>query len=381
MSQHHSIPEPVIVTAREHLEELGAELRETRQLALDIESNGFYAYREKVCLLQMSTPSSDYIVDPVAIKDLSRLAPLMADPAIEKIFHAGEYDVLCLKRDYGFTFANVFDTMIAVRLLGIKEIGLAATIEKYFGIKLSKKLQRSDWGRRPLTPEQLRYAQMDTHYLIALTRLLKADLDQKGRGADAAEAFAELAALEPEEKAFDPEGYWRLSAGHKLAGDQMGAFKALYLLREEKAQSRNRAPFRILPESLMLHLAQGLPEDMDSLKNAKGMTPYLFQRYGRELLEAIEKGRHGPPPTEPPRRRGPSRNSQEWKLFEALRLWRKEQALREDVEPVVIISSETLRRIARAACEEADPLQSLSSLKRSRYGAALEGVLKKKDSL
>src|SRR5579883_173307 len=112
------IPEPTVITAREHLEEVAAEMRKASRLALDIESNGFYAYRERVCLLQISSPVEDFIVDPIAVADLSSLADLTANPAIEKIFHAGEYDVLCLKRDYGFRFANLFDTMIASRILG-----------------------------------------------------------------------------------------------------------------------------------------------------------------------------------------------------------------------------------------------------------------------
>ena len=189
------IPLPTVVTAREHLEEVSLDLKKAPRLALDIESNGFYAYREKVCLIQLSSPESDFILDPIAVKDISALGPLFANPAIEKLFHAGEYDILCLKRDYGFTFRNVFDTMVAARLLGFKELGLAAAIERHFGVKLSKKLQRADWGRRPLTPEHIRYAQLDTHYLIRLADILKPLLAQKGRLEDSHEAFAELKVL------------------------------------------------------------------------------------------------------------------------------------------------------------------------------------------
>jgi ribonuclease D len=93
------IADPTVVTAREHLEEIVSDLKNAPRLAIDIESNGFYAYRERVCLIQMSSPTEDFVIDPIAITDLSCLGPLVADPKIEKIFHAGEYDVLCLKRD------------------------------------------------------------------------------------------------------------------------------------------------------------------------------------------------------------------------------------------------------------------------------------------
>ncbi|HEX7556050.1 MAG TPA: ribonuclease D, partial [Leptolinea sp.] len=86
--------------------------------AIDTESNSLFAYREQVCLIQISTETEDYLIDPLAIHDLSALAPLFANPQIEKVFHAGEYDLICLKRDFGFEFNHLFDTMIAGRVLG-----------------------------------------------------------------------------------------------------------------------------------------------------------------------------------------------------------------------------------------------------------------------
>ena len=377
MTPHAHIPEPVMVTAREHLEEIAAELKDAPRLALDIESNGFYAYREKVCLLQASSPTMDYIIDPIAVTDLSSLAPLMEDPGIEKIFHAGEYDVLCLKRDHGFRFANLFDTMIANRLLGVKELGLAAAIERHFSVKLSKKLQRADWGRRPLSQEQVRYAQLDTHYLMRLADILHEELRRKGRLEDAADAFAELSAIEPASKAFDPEGFWRLTGNQKLTGLQMACLKEIYHFREEQARSRDRAHFRIMADELMVRVAHDLPEDHAALSRIKGMSPYLLERYGRALLNAVARGREALPLAEHHRPRKPRRDAREHKLFEALRQWRKVQAEGEGVEPVVILSSEVLKTIAHHAVENhGDPLRELTPLKKSRYGESLLKVIK-----
>lgn len=375
------IPEPTIVTAREHLEEIVAEfLSVSPRLALDIESNGFYAYRERVCLLQISSTTADFVIDPIAISDLSCLGPLLKNPAIEKLFHAGEYDVLCLKRDYGFTFANLFDTMIANRILGVKELGLAAAIEKHFGHKLSKKLQRADWGRRPLTPEQIRYAQLDTHFLMRIADAQKQQLAEKRRLDDAAEAFAGLAALTPVTKVFDPEGYWKIAGRDSLSGTQMACLKQLYLFREEQAASRDRAHFRVMADELMLRLAKAMPENATQLGQVKGMTPYLLQKFEGPVLKAIRRGRQAQPLTEmPPRQPRQRRDVREWRLFEALRQWRKSQAVEEGVEPVVVMSSDQLRDIARHACESpaGDPLRGLSELKRGRYGEKILSLLKK----
>ena len=375
------IPHPTVVTAREHLEEIVAEsLSRSPRLALDIESNGFYAYREKVCLLQISTVTADFVVDPISFSDLSSLGPLLSDPKIEKIFHAGEYDVLCLKRDYDFTFSNLFDTMIANRILGVKELGLAAAIEKHFGLKLSKKLQRADWGRRPLTEAQIRYAQMDTHFLMRLADIQKQLLLEKSRMDDASEAFAGLARLEPVRKVFDPEGYWKLAGREPLSGAQMACLKQLYLFREDQAASHDRALFRVMADDLMVRLAKAMPETPEQLRQVRGMTPYLIQKFQSHVLKAIRNGKESAPLTEPPQKpRPPRRDVREWRIFEALRQWRKIQAVEEGVEPVVVLSSDMLHQIAREAVDDpaGDPLRALSELKLKRYGEKLLALLKK----
>ena len=373
-TKHHPLEEiapATVITAREHLEEVVAELHQEPRLAIDTESNGFYAYQEKVCLLQISSAHEDFIVDPIAISDLSSLGELTADPRIEKIFHAGEYDVLCLKRDYDFTFANLFDTMIAGRLLGAKELGLAAAIRINFGVTLSKKLQRADWGLRPLSEAHLKYAQLDTHYLLRLSEILKTQLHENGREADAVEACARLAELEPVIRSFDPEGFWRLARRNQLTDRQLACLREIVLMREKRAKSLDRAPFRIMSEELMVRLAAEMPDSAETLAKVKGMTPYLLRKFSDALLEALERGRQAPPPVEPPRT-SLRRSNKERRLFEVLRRWRKEQAEREAVEPVVILDTTSLQEIARAAAAgEPDPLAALSELKRQRYGEAL----------
>ncbi len=374
LSPEHKVA--TLITAREHLEEVCAELAKCPRLAFDTESNGFYAYKERVCLVQISSPTEDYIVDPIAIPDLSALGPLFADPKIEKLFHAGEYDVLCLKRDYGFTFSNLYDTMIAARVLGIKELGLAAAIERHFGLVISKKLQRADWGKRPLTQEMIRYAQGDTHYLMELADAQKKALVEKERWGDAVEAFRELERLEPNVKTFDPEGYWKLVGRSEIGGRAMAALKEIWLYREQQAASRDRAPFRVMPEDLMTRVAEAMPETKEALAAVKGMTPYILERFGAGLLACVERGRAAEPLTRPVQAARQRMPEEEWKLFEALRAWRKERAEKDGVEPVVVLSSDSLRQVAaHAARRIGDPLAPLSELKKTRYGDDVRRVV------
>ena len=141
-------------------------------VAVDTESNSLFAYQERVCLIQLSTKSRDYLVDPIAISDLSRLNDLFSSDHIEKVFHASDYDMVCLKRDFGYEFRNLFDTMIAGRTLGMNSVGLAAMLQTFFNLQVDKRYQRANWGQRPLKDEMLEYARKDSHYLIALRDLL-----------------------------------------------------------------------------------------------------------------------------------------------------------------------------------------------------------------
>src|SRR5688572_7298251 len=158
------MPSPIMVDNPKALNRLQDDLRNISRLAVDTESNSLFAYHERVCLIQLSTDKRDYLVDPLRIQNkanLNFLGDIFADPRIEKVLHAAEYDVMTVRRDYGFSFSNLFDTMIAARVLGLERVGLAPMLEERFGIQANKKHQRANWGRRPLTPDMLRYAQMD----------------------------------------------------------------------------------------------------------------------------------------------------------------------------------------------------------------------------
>jgi len=168
---------PPIWVDRQHLfDRMIMDLSVQPRIAVDTESNSLHAYREQVCLVQFSTPATDYILDPFVFNDLSALGPLFGNRAQEKIFHAAEYDLICLTRDFGFEFANLFDTMYAARVLGYSLVGLDNMLFEKLGIKLDKRHQKADWGARPLTPSQIDYARLDTHYLFRLRDILEKEL-------------------------------------------------------------------------------------------------------------------------------------------------------------------------------------------------------------
>ena len=186
------LPAPIFIARTPALQRLAKSLNREPLVAVDTESNSLYAFKEQVCLIQFSTPQKDFLVDPLALKDLSPLEPFFRNPKTEKIFHAAEYDLICLKRDFNFEFANVFDTMIAARILGREAVGLGSMLETEFGVHLDKRYQRANWGKRPIPAHLLSYAQLDTHYLISLRNRLRKTLKESALWPLATEDFERL---------------------------------------------------------------------------------------------------------------------------------------------------------------------------------------------
>ena len=184
----------VHVTDPEALADVANTLAEARVIGVDTESDSFYSYQERVCLIQLSDAHADYIIDPLAVEDLSALAPIMANPDIVKVLHGADYDIVCLRRDFSFAFVNVFDTLIASQLLGFERIGLADLIGRFFGHEIDKQYQRHDWSRRPLLPEHIEYARGDTHFLLALREIMERKLTHAGRSRHMEEECALVAA-------------------------------------------------------------------------------------------------------------------------------------------------------------------------------------------
>ncbi len=262
----------------------------SRHVAVDTESNSFYAYFERICLIQLSIPDQDFIVDPFALPDLSPLGEILQDSSIEKILHAASNDVLGIKRDYRFRIRNLFDTAIACKILGYTRLGLARILEEHFGVVLNKRYQRHDWRRRPLTQEQMDYARMDTHFLLPLRHKLAADLEARGLLDQAREAFTAAEDQEAATKKFRPGSYIQIRGARALDPAGKKVLQALYLFREHEAKRTDRAPFRIMSNETLMRLAIRRPKNLKEFSQVKGL-PRMFHQAGRgtHILELIRK--------------------------------------------------------------------------------------------
>src|SRR6266850_347569 len=251
---------PILVEEEQGLLRFLADLDRATEIAVDTEGDSFFSYPEKVCLIQVTALERDWLVDPLAGLDLSGLGRLMADPGRLKIFHDGEYDVLSLKRDYGFQFKNLFDTRVAAAALGAQNPGLASVLEERFGIRLDKSMQRSEWSRRPLSAQQIRYAQLDTHFLVPLMREQRRELEERGKMMIVDGECRRLERLEPPENTFDPDEFVRLKGARELAPLERQALRELFILRERLSRELGRPPFKVIGNESLLAIAMGMPK-------------------------------------------------------------------------------------------------------------------------
>jgi len=367
-SEVHAPTPYTLVTTDGGFQSMLVDLRDASRLALDIEADSLYHYFEKVCLIQISSDRYTYILDPLAIKNIGDLAPLMSHPSVEKVFHAAGYDVYCLRRDYGFAFANLFDTHAAAQLLGYEFLGLSALMEKLLGIHHSKRRQRDDWSHRPLISEQLEYAAMDTHHLLRLRDTLEAELRQKGRLPWALEEFETAAATERPEKEFDTEGFRRIKGNRELPLQDQVALRALYLLRDQIARKLDVPPFKVMNNSVLLGLVRKPPQSVREMFSRPGISYRVARKFAADVLSALAEGRRQDPSVLETPSHGsfkPANRAARLRL-EALKGWRQEKAKELNLHVGVVFPSNLLENLAVAPPADAEGLANMPGMRRWR---------------
>lgn len=287
-----SMNPPKLIAAQGEFDWFIEQISEAKHLAVDSESNSYFAYRPRICLIQISANNKDFILDPLTLKDLTGLGRILSDPSIEKILHAAENDLIGFKRDYRFQVTNIFDTSVACRLLGRKRLGLARILSEDFGITMDKKYQRCNWEKRPLNPEQLYYAQQDTRFLLKLRDQLHGQLIESNLWHQAKKEFARLERIRVKPpRDWDPDGYLRLKGAQKLSKTSSRVLKELFSYREHLARKTNKAPFRIMNNEVMVRLASETPDNKHDLLRTKGLPSRFRGRGSTHLLRVINRAK------------------------------------------------------------------------------------------
>jgi ribonuclease D len=322
------------------LAELLPQLEHTDRIAVDTEADSLHCYYEKLCLVQLSFGGHDYLIDPLAPIDLAPFATVLMSKEI--VLQGADFDLRLLRRSMDFIATRIFDTVIAARLLGIREFSLAALVEKYFGITLTKGSQKANWAQRPLPKHMAEYAMNDTRYLLPLAEKLEAQLRERGRY----EWFQQSCQRQLEQtfvqRVRDEDEAWRISGSGTLDPRTSAVLRELWQWRDKEAQAADRPAFHILQNHLLVRAAESF---------IGGEVPefrHFSARRRQAFLAAAEKGLQLPESQWPVRRRraGVRPTPQTERTAEALRRRRDAVANEHGLEPSFIAPRGALDAVA-----------------------------------
>ena len=243
-----------MITDQKALEDLVEEFRSQQRIAIDTEADSLHCYFEKVCLIQLSSAQGHWLVDPLANLDLQSLFDVVCSRRL--VLHGADYDLRLLRRIGNFEPTDLFDTMIAARLVGKAGLGLAALVKEFFGVELSKASQKANWAIRPLPPEMIEYAHNDTRYLFEISDQLEADLHRLERWEWFTESRDRMIAAAREVKERDDNTVWRISGSSGLSPRAQAVLRVLWFWRDSEARSWDRPPFHVIGNDDMLRAAQ-----------------------------------------------------------------------------------------------------------------------------
>jgi ribonuclease D len=352
-------------------------IADARILALDTEGASFHRFVDRIYLLQLSTRERTAIIDPIPIGTPSLLGGLLEDRGVEVVFHDADYDLRLLQQDYRWHVRNIFDTRIAAQLLGIRAFGLAALLERYFGVKLDKKHQRADWSMRPLPQGMLDYAAQDTIHLLELRDRLKHDLEHAGRWDWAREEFALLEGTKwgDDDSA---NAFLRVKGARDLTRRELAVLRELVPWRDAIARQLDRATFRVVGNEQLLDIARQQPATRDALAAIKGMPRALLDSRGNELLDAIKRGLAVPDADLPrfPKAARWDRDPEFDVRVSALKTVRDEAATQLDLDPGVLCARDRLEAVARKNPKTRDDLETIAELRQWQRAVLGESFLK-----
>ncbi len=342
----------------ETLAEVAERLLRAPAIGVDTESDSFFSYKEKVCLLQISDLDTDYIIDPLSIDDMSALDEVMASREVVKIFHGADYDIVCMKRDFGYDIREIFDTMVASQLLGLDRLGLADLIHQFFGHEIEKKYQRHDWGRRPLGKEHIEYARGDSHFLPALREILLRRLRRARRLPHIREECEILEQREWTPRPFDEDRYLHIKTSKRLDDTGLRILKRLYLYREAQGERMDRPVFKVIGDKDLVRVAECRPTNRRELDKALPGKEGLKRRHADALVKCVVKGLEDdfPIPAAKPKKKKPKpkgfrsrlKGRLADKVHQALKDWRNNLvSTHARLTPVGTLSNAVLGQIAQ----------------------------------
>jgi len=331
-----------LISSSSALESLLLRLAPLTRVALDTEADSLHCYFEKICLIQVGLPEEHLLVDPLAGFSLQPLYDLLAPKTL--VMHGSDYDLRLFARTGQFEPSEVIDTMIAARLIGLKELGLAALVQKYFDVTLSKASQKANWGMRPLSDKMVEYARNDTRYLLELASILEAELRRLERWDWFTESCARVMAAARDPKPRDDAQAWRITGSSLLSPRAQAIVRALWIFRDAEARRWDRPPFHVIGNAELLAISAAVAEGKPF--STPRFSTERRRRFDQALAVALSLEPHKWPEPVRGERRRPSKTQLD--RFEELRKIRDTAATSLQLDPSILASRSALESLAFA---------------------------------
>ncbi len=352
-----------------------------KAVAVDLEADSMYHYREKVCLVQIAKEKSSVMVDPLMIRDLSPLKPLFSNPSIRKVFHGADYDIRSLYRDFNINVRNLFDTELAARFLGLEESGLQAVLKKFFNVDIDKKYQKKDWSKRPLPKEMAAYASTDVMYLLPLAEMLTRQLEEIGRLDWVREECDDLAKVRPDLTESGPL-FSKFKGAGRLKSRSLAVLEALLQFRNKVAEEKDKPLFKIISNDSIMKIATARPVSLRRLKRVSTLSSRQISMYGNGVIQAVA-GALKIPDDELPvyiSRKPPVLPKGAPRRIKALKTWRAAKARTLKIHPGMLCNNALISALAVNNPADENALNAIAGMKQWQkkvFGREILRVLKK----
>ncbi|MBC2696301.1 MAG: ribonuclease D [Desulfobacteraceae bacterium] len=337
-----------LINTKADLEKITSDFKKERFIAVDIEADSMYHFKEKVCLIQLAAGKKYIVIDPLQIQDLSSLKSLFANNDIKKIFHGADFDVRSLYRDFNIKIKNLFDTQIACMFLGIRETSLDAVLKKRFNISLNKKYRKKDWSERPLPEDMIEYAVKDTMYIIKLADILDKELKKNGRSSWVHEECEILSKVRPALLSNEPL-FIKFNGAGKLTPKFLAVLEALLQFRRSVAEKKDKPLFKIVDNNSLMKIVKEKPANLKQLEKTKALSQKQIEMYGDTIVRAVNNSLMLPAadqPVYPHRKKAPILPPEVPLRAKAIKRWRDSKAKELGLDPSIVCNKSIINSIA-----------------------------------
>jgi ribonuclease D len=359
-------PKYSLIKQQSDLLDIVSILEKEPSIGVDLEADSMFHYLEKVCLLQISTKTQNILIDPLAIEDMSPLKNVFADSSIRKVFHGADYDIRSLYRDFGIQVNSLFDTQIAARFLGQRELGLASLLKTHFGIIVEKKYQKRDWSKRPLSDAMLSYAVYDSKHLIELSQILEKALHERELSFCMEEECLLLSRVRPAVRDDSPL-FIRFKGAKKLDSRKLAILEAILQFRNSMAMQKDRPPFKIMGNAPIFQMVELVPENKNELEMINGFSHRQIKMYSKGLLNSIDEAINLPDNELPKypeiKRQGNNSNRRITMRVKAFKSWREQRAAQMGVDSPLVCTNIQIQTIASVYPKNQEELKKIDGIK------------------